>query len=493
MSALMVMGTGSDVGKSLIVAGLCRAYRNRGMRVCPFKPQNMSNNAAVTADGGEIGRAQALQAQAAGMLLSVHMNPVLLKPETDIGSQVIVQGKRVATMSARDYFRERARFLPAILESYQRLKAEADLVLIEGAGSPAEINLRDNDLANMGFAEAADVPVLLVGDIHRGGVIASLIGTRAVLTEPDARRIKAFLINNFHGDIRLFDDGVRMIRERTGWVSAGVVPHFSAARNLPAEDALALDRVLSGAGAIKIAVPRLSRIANFDDLDPLRLEDGVSVVFVQPGEALPGDAALVLLPGSKSTLADMAYFRAQGWDIDLEAHVRRGGRVLGLCGGYQMLGRMIHDPEGIEGPAASLAGLGLLDIETTLTPNKALITRMATHLETGAPMRGYEMHLGLSRGPARARPFAVLNGDLGHSEPRDEGAVSPDGRIAGTYLHGIFAEDGFRRAFLKGIGFAGSGNSYGALIEETLDGLARHLEAHIDLDRLLAIAAEERR
>lgn len=481
MSALMVMGTGSDVGKSLIVAGLCRAFKNRGLNVCPFKPQNMSNNAAVTTDGGEIGRAQALQATACGIEPSVHMNPVLLKPETNIGSQVIVQGKRAATMSARDYFKNRAQFMPQILESYEHLKKETDLVLIEGAGSPAEANLREADLANMGFAEAANVPVLLVGDIHRGGVIASLVGTKHVLNNADTLRIKAFLINNFHGDASLFDEGLRIIEQKTGWLSAGVVPHFAAAGNLPAEDALALDKMTHEDGTIKIAVPRLSRIANFDDLDPLRLEKGVSVQFVQAGDALPGDADLVLLPGSKSTLADMAFFKSQGWDIDLHAHIRRGGRVLGLCGGYQMLGRMIHDPNGIEGPAGSIEGLGLLDVETTLSEQKSLDICSALHCENNIELTGYEMHLGETSGPDCQTPFARIR-------TRDEGARASDGQIAGTYLHGIFASDDFRRAYLAGLGLKTQNISYRGLIEKTLDDLASHLEENAALDRLLDIA-----
>lgn len=481
MSALMVMGTGSDVGKSLIVAGLCRAFKNRGVSVRPFKPQNMSNNAAVTVDGGEIGRAQALQATACGVEPSVHMNPVLLKPETDIGSQVIVRGKRVGTMSARDYFKNRAQFMPQILESFEHLKAEADLVLVEGAGSPAEANLREADLANMGFAEAANLPVLLIGDIHRGGVIASLVGTKEVLSTADSKRIKAFLINNFHGDTSLFDEGLRIIEQKTSWLSAGVVPHFAPASNLPAEDALALDKMTNKDGIINIAVPRLSRIANFDDLDPLRLEKGVAVNFVQAGKPLPGDADLVLIPGSKSTIADLKFFQNQGWDIDLAAHIRRGGHVLGLCGGYQMLGRMIHDPNGIEGQAESIKGLGLLNVETTLMGEKSLNTRIAQHQATGVKLTGYEMHLGETAGPDCAQPFA-------HISERHEGAVTRDGQIAGTYLHGIFSSDDFRRAYLANLGLKTQSMSYLGLIEETLDGLANHLAECVLLDRLLDIA-----
>ncbi|MEP4126727.1 MAG: cobyric acid synthase, partial [Lentilitoribacter sp.] len=350
--------------------------------------------------------------------------------------------------------------MPAILDSFEQMKAESDLVLVEGAGSPAEVNLRKADLANMGFAHAADLPVMLVGDIHRGGVIASLVGTKAVLDEADNQRIKAFLINNFHGDVSLFDQGIKIVEEATGWFSAGVVPHFAAARNLPAEDALALDNVSNDKGQMKIAVPRLARIANFDDLDPLRLEEGVAVNFVQAGEPIPADADLVLLPGSKSTMSDMAYFKEQGWDIDLKAHVRRGGRVLGLCGGYQMLGKKIHDPDGIEGASGSIDGLGLLDIETILTPKKSLENRVAKHLASGEMMDGFEMHLGESDGPARARPFAEIEG-------RPEGAVARDGQIAGTYLHGIFSSDDFRKSYLASFGLQTADLSYNSLIDET--------------------------
>ena len=482
--AIMLQGTGSDVGKSLIAAGLARAFANRGFRVAPFKPQNMSNNAAVTADGGEIGRAQALQARAARIASSVHMNPVLLKPETTTGAQVIVQGRRHASMGARQYFTARQQFMPAVLDSFRRLARDADLVIVEGAGSPAEVNLRDGDLANMGFAHAAGVPAVLVGDIHRGGVIASLAGTFAVLAPEDATLIQATLVNNFHGDPSLFEDGVRVIEAKTGVPCLGVVPHYAAARRLPAEDALALEAAgASGGGPVKICVLRLSRIANFDDLDPLKLEPGVTLTFVQPGEAIPGDAALVIVPGSKATIADLALLRGEGWDIDLAAHVRRGGHVLGLCGGYQMLGRAVHDPYGFEGPPGSAAGLGLLEVETTLTGDKTLTTAAGAHAMTGETVTGYEIHLGQTTGPGAARPFARIAG-------RPDGAVSADGRIAGTYLHGCFAADGFRRAFLAGLGAAPGNLAFEGEVEATLDGLAAHLEAAIDLTRFLSFAAQ---
>ncbi len=480
--AIMFMGTGSDVGKSLIVAGLARAFVSRGLRVRPFKPQNMSNNAAVTQDGGEIGRAQALQARAARVAPTVHMNPVLLKPETTTGAQVIVQGRREASMTARDYFRNRLRFMPAILDSFHKLAAESDLVLVEGAGSPGEINLRDGDLANMGFAEAAGIPAVLIGDIHRGGVIASIAGTFDIISESDRKRLKAFLINKFHGDPDLFSEGRRFLEQRSGTPCLGIVPHFAEARNLPAEDAVALEETLASAsGSVRISVLRLPRIANFDDIDPLRLEPGVSVSFVQPGEPIPGDTRLVIIPGSKSTIADLAALRREGWDIDLKAHVRRGGLVMGVCGGYQMLGRAVHDRQGLEGPAQSVEGLGLLDVETTLLPDKTLTRVTGTHLASGAALDGYEIHLGVTEGPDRARPFAAIAG-----EP--DGAISASGQVMGTYLHGCFGSDSFRAAFLKSLGAAASDLRFDDLIERTLDGLAAHLEAHLDLDRLLALA-----
>ncbi|MDR7036470.1 adenosylcobyric acid synthase [Methylobacterium sp. BE186] len=480
--AIMIQGTGSDVGKSLIVAGLARAFTRRGLRVRPFKPQNMSNNAAVTADGGEIGRAQALQARAAGVPPSVHMNPVLLKPQSEVGSQVVVQGRMVGTAKARDYQGWKPRLLASVLESFAHLRAEADLVLVEGAGSASEVNLRAGDIANMGFARASGTPVILLGDIDRGGVIASLVGTKAVLDEADAAMVRGFLVNRFRGDPSLFADGMRIIAERTGWESLGLVPHFADAARLPAEDVLGLRGSEARAGCRTIAVPVLPRIANFDDLDPLRAEPGIAVVLVRAGEALPGDADLVLLPGSKTTIDDLAYLRSQGWDIDLRAHLRRGGRVLGLCGGYQMLGRLISDPHGIEGEARSVPGLGLLDVETVMTPLKRLEAVTGESLPDQVPFAGYEMHIGDTAGPDAARPLLRL------ADGRTDGAVSADGRVFGTYVHGLFADDRQRAAWLARLGAAASGANYEAGIEAVLDGLARHIEAHVDCDRLLALA-----
>jgi adenosylcobyric acid synthase len=468
------------VGKSLLVAGLCRAAHLRGLSVAPFKPQNMSNNAAVTVDGGEIGRAQALQAMACGLEPLVDMNPVLLKPETDVGAQVVVQGTRLTTVKARDYAALKPQLMAPVLDSFNRLKSKHDLVIVEGAGSPAEVNLRAGDIANMGFAAAAEVPVVLAGDIDRGGVIAQMVGTQAVLDPADEALIKGFLINKFRGDVSLFDEGYRMIGLRTGWRGFGVLPFFDGASRLPAEDALDLPRGGFGDG-LKIACLALSRIANFDDLDPLAQEPTVSLTMVRAGQVIPAETDLVIIPGSKSTRGDLTFLRAQGWDVDLMAHWRRGGHVLGICGGYQMLGRAVHDPEGIEGAAGSTEGLGLLDVETVMTGDKSLTRVDAVHQATGAAMRGYEIHIGRTEGPDRERAFARVAG-----EP--EGARSADGRVQGSYLHGMFAEDGFRRAFLDGFGVRAGPLSYGQVVEQTLDDLAAHMERHLDVDGLLALA-----
>jgi adenosylcobyric acid synthase len=482
--SLMFAGTGSDVGKSLIVAGLARAFADRGLAARPFKPQNMSNNAAVTEDGGEIGRAQALQARAARVPASVHMNPVLLKPQSEVGAQVVVQGRAVASADARAYQGLKARLLPRVLESFRRLSAEADLVLVEGAGSASEINLRAGDIANMGFARAAGVPVVLIGDIDRGGVIASLVGTQAVIDPADAALIRGFIVNRFRGDPALFRSGMAEIAARTGWRSIGLVPFFPEAGRLPAEDALALSRETPAArpgGRVRIAVPILPHVSNFDDLDPLASEPDIDLVRVRPGSALPGDARLVLLPGSKSTIADLAALRRAGFDIDIAAHLRRGGEVLGICGGLQMLGRALADPAGIEGPSDSVAGLGLLDLRTELTPEKRLVA-VEGRTADGTPFRGYEMHMGQSNGPDCARPFAALG------DGRPDGARSPDGLVQGTYVHGLFADDAQRAAWLARLGGATSGTSYEAGVEAALDALARHLEAHLDLDALLTMS-----
>jgi adenosylcobyric acid synthase len=485
--ALMFQGTGSDVGKSLIVAGLCRLLANRGLSVRPFKPQNMSNNAAVTADGGEIGRAQALQARAARVAPSVDMNPVLLKPQSEIGAQIVVQGRVFGNARAREYQSRKAELLPYVLDSFAKIRAQGDVVLVEGAGSASEVNLRANDIANMGFARAADVPVVLIGDIDRGGVIASLCGTAAVVDPDDAKLIAGFIVNKMRGDPSLFATGMTFVAERTGWAPLGLVPHFRDAHRLPAEDVFGLEASParapdSGGRRVRVVVPVLPHIANFDDLDPLRLEPGVELVLLRNGASLPVDADLVILPGSKATIADLAALRACGWDADIIAYARRGGRVLGLCGGYQMLGRGIADPNGIEGPPGSAAGLGLLEVTTELTGDKSLVAVRGRSVADGVAVAGYEMHIGRTIGSGTQRPLLRLD------DGRLDGAVSADGRVAGSYLHGFFAGDAQRAAWLARLGAPASSLAYEALVEQTLDALAAHLDAHLDVDKLLSLA-----
>lgn len=474
-NAVMIQGTGSNVGKSMLVAGLCRAAALRGLKVAPFKPQNMSNNAAVTSDGGEIGRAQALQARACGLEPVVDMNPVLLKPETDTGAQVILQGRAIGRAEARDYASLKPRLLNGVLESFERLTKAYDLVIVEGAGSPAEVNLRPRDIANMGFARAANVPVVLAGDIDRGGVIAQIIGTRAVIDPDDAAMIRGFLINKFRGDPRLFDDGYDIIKQQTGWPGYGVIPWFSSAYRLPAEDAV--DLHASKGQGLHVVCLCLSRIANFDDLDPLAAEPGIRLTMLGPGQAIPGDADLVVIPGTKSTLGDLAFLRRQGWDIDIAAHYRRGGHVLGLCGGYQMLGQVIRDPGGTDGLAGEAQGLGLLDIQTKMSAEKRLTRVQGTAL--GQPVSGYEIHMGATHGPDCARPFARI--------PDPDGAISRDGRVMGTYLHGVFSDDHFRAAFLARLGVR-SGMDYEAGVDQVLDELAAHLEKYANIDAIFGLA-----
>ena len=498
--ALMLQGTGSDVGKSLLLAGLARAFTRQGLRVRPFKPQNMSNNAAVTADGGEIGRAQALQARACGVAPVTDMNPVLLKPQSESGAQIVLQGRVWRAAGAGEYRRLAPSLMSAILGSFSRLAEAADLLLVEGAGSPAEINLRDGDIANMGFAEAADVPVVLVGDIERGGVIAQLVGTHALLSATERALLAGYIVNKFRGDIGLFEGGISAITNRTGMQCFGVVPFFSKAINLPAEDSLGLAphppaaRVPPsprsrgegrGEGPVRIAVPLLPRIANFDDLDPLRAEPAVELVMIRPGQLLPRDAALVILPGSKATIGDLEFLQREGWDIDLLAHRRQGGRILGLCGGYQMLGTSIADPLGVEGRKQTAPELGLLDIETVLTGTKRLAETCGVELATGMRVRGYEMHIGETTGTGLERPMLRLAGG-------PDGCVSADGLVAGCYLHGLFTSDPFRSAFLASLGAEPGEIAYEHNIETTLDALADHLENCLDLSALLAGARPPR-
>ena len=481
MAAIMLQGTGSDVGKSVLVAGLCRALVRRGYRVRPFKPQNMSNNAAVTIDGGEIGRAQALQALAAGVEPHSDMNPVLMKPQADRTSQLVVHGKVRGALNAGNFRTARAELLDAVLASYDRLKQQCDIVVVEGAGSPAEINLRAGDIANMGFARAANVPVILVGDIDRGGVIAAIAGTKAVIDPADAAMIRGFLINKFRGDPALFEDGYRQIEQLSGWRGFGVVPWLVATARLPSEDAVVLERASGPDGKrIVIACPILPRIANFDDLDPFKLEPDVALVMVPPGQPIPAEASLIILPGSKATIADLHAMRAEGWDIDILSHHRQGKPILGICGGYQILGKRISDPDGIEGEPGSIEGLGLLDIETRLTGTKSLERVSGT--AWAQSFHGYEMHLGSTDGPDCARPFARLD------DGRVDGAISVDGLVSGTYVHGLFASTDARAGLMAAIGVHSEGVDYSASVDRALDDIAEQLERHVDIDAMIRIA-----
>ena len=500
---LMIQGTSSDVGKSLLVAGLCRAYTRRGISVRPFKAQNMSNNAAVSVDSdlppgpdgeircGEIGRAQALQARACKMPPSIHMNPVLLKPQAYIGSQVVLRGRALGNWPARHYHELKPTLMPAVLDSLRRTAALADLVIIEGAGSGTEVYLRHCDITNMNLAELADLPVVVLTDNDRGGAIAAVVGTHVLHTPAERERIVGYIVNKFRGDFSLYEPGCQVMTEQTGWPLLGVVRWFDGAGRLPAEDALALEKPApqtSGVagGSLLVVVPQLSRVANFDDLDPLAAEPGVVVRWIPPGEPIPADADVVLLPGSKTTRADLEVLRREGWDIDIHAHVRRGGRVVGLCAGFQMLGHVVRDPLGIEGAPGETAGLGLLDIETTIGGDKKLIDIDCIDRVSGQRVVGYEMHMGRTEGPGLARPWLQLVGTDGSETP--EGAVSADGRIMGAYIHGLFAADGFRSHWLTQLGAQISELDFEAQVEATLEALADHVEANLDLDALLALA-----
>lgn len=479
--SIMIQGTGSNVGKSMLVAGLARLLTNQGYSVCPFKPQNMSNNAAVTQSGGEIGRAQALQALAARLAPVTDMNPVLLKPESNTGSQVIVHGQRLTTVKARDYAKLKPKLLDAVLESYNRISKNTDIVLIEGAGSPAEVNLRNGDIANMGFAEAAQVPVILAGDIDRGGVIAQVVGTHTVLSEKDRRLIKGYLINKFRGDTSLFDEGNQLIANLTDWTSLGVIPWFSDANLLPAEDSVDIGG--SRTGSFKVVVPCLPRIANFDDIDPLKIEPNVQIEMLRAGRPFPVDTDVVLIPGSKSTISDLDFMRTQGWDEDIRSHSRRGGIVIGLCGGYQMLGRSIADPLGVEGEAKSVPGLGLLKVDTVMSERKTLSKVSGTSLDGTCDLTGYEIHIGETKGEDCEAPWILING-------KPEGAISSNGRTIGSYVHGIFESDDFRSQFLERIGSKSSELSYASTVDQTLENLADHLNEFLDVEALLKIAKE---
>ncbi len=490
---LMVQGTTSDAGKSTLVAGLCRVFKRRNIKVAPFKPQNMALNSAVTLDGGEIGRAQAVQAQACGLEPHTDMNPVLLKPNTDTGAQVIIQGRALKDMDARSYHNYKAVAREAVLESHGRLAERYEKIIVEGAGSPAEINLREGDIANMGFAEAVDCPVILIADIDRGGVFAHLVGTLDLLSRPEQNRIKGFVINRFRGDITLLQPGLDWLEKKTGKPVLGVLPYLHGL-HIEAEDALVETPAKAETGAgIKIIVPALPRISNHTDFDPLRLHPQVDFEFIGPARTIP-PADLIILPGSKSVRSDLQFLREQGWEQVIGKHLRYGGKLLGICGGFQMLGKKIHDPEGLEGPGGSCDGLGFLDLETTLEPEKQLHGvrgEIIFHWGTQG-VTGYEIHCGISRGRAMERPFAKIRDT--HDREKFDGAVSEDGQIIGTYLHGVFNEKSAQEILLPWAGLEpGSGQrgiellDYREICEEGINRLADACEEHLDMEKIFSL------
>ncbi len=484
----MIQGTTSDAGKSTLVAGICRVLARRGVHVTPFKPQNMALNSAVTVNGGEIGRAQAVQAQACGLEPHTDMNPVLIKPNTDVGAQVIIHGRPISYMDARAYHDYKTVAFKAVIDSYTRLCNQYEVIVAEGAGSPAEINLRDHDIANMGFAEAVDCPVLLIADIDRGGVFAHLVGTLALLSESEQARVAGFVVNRFRGDVGLLMPGIEWLQARTRKPVLGILPYLHGL-HLEAEDAL--PRTLPAASrseVLRVIVPALPRISNHTDFDPLRLHPQVDLQYVGPARDIPG-ADLIILPGSKSVRADLAWLRANGWERALQRHLRYGGKVLGICGGFQMLGQHIHDPFGLEGTAGSIVGLQLLEIVTTLELEKQLRRVDGILTLENAPIAGYEIHHGITSGPALQQPLVEL---LDHCD----GAISDDGNILGTYLHGLFDTPQACAALLRWAGLDTIQHfDYPRLREQNIDRLADAVEQYLDMkhvDALLGLAPKEK-
>ncbi|QWP78673.1 cobyric acid synthase [Lysobacter sp. K5869] len=482
---LMVQGCTSDAGKSALVAALCRWLHRRGVAVAPFKPQNMALNSAVTADGGEIGRAQAVQAQAAGLAPHTDFNPILLKPNSDTGAQVIVHGRAVAHLDARAYHDYKRTAMQAVLASHARLCERYAAVVVEGAGSPAEINLRDRDIANMGYAEAVDCPVILIADIDRGGVFAHLVGTLALLSDSERARVAGFVVNRFRGDIGLLQSGLDWLERETGKPVLGVLPYLHGL-HLEAEDALPREGGAKAGARLRVAVPALPRISNHTDFDALRAHPQVECRFVGPGEA-PPPCDLIVLPGSKSTRADLAWLRRNGWAEAVARHLRYGGRVIGICGGMQMLGRAVHDPHAIEGDAGSSEGLGWLDLDTTLQPHKLLRNARGRLGFADAAVEGYEIHCGVSTGAALERPALLLQGERPDGE-RGDGALSADGQVLGTYLHGLFDHPQALAALLRWAGLDDAEPlDLRALREQSIDRLADAVEQHLDNDALAAL------
>jgi len=476
MSTLMVQGTTSDAGKSALVTALCRLLARRNLSVAPFKPQNMALNSAVTSDGGEIGRAQAVQAQAANIPCHTDMNPVLLKPNSDTGAQVIIQGKAISTLEAQSYHNYKQVAMSAVLESYQRLAGQYQSIIVEGAGSPAEINLRENDIANMGFAEAVDCPVILIADINRGGVFAHLVGTLELLSESERARIKGFVINRFRGDISLLQNGLDWLEQRTGIPVLGVLPYLHRL-HLEAEDSLNLDAVTASQDGLKVIVPSLPRLSNHTDFDPLLLHPQVDLQIIHKDQPMP-PADLIILPGSKSVRADLTALREQGWDQAIRRHLRYGGKVLGICGGFQMLGQSIDDPDGIEGKAGKTCGLGLLEMQTTLQPEKQLHNATGQLLLEDTTISGYEIHAGHTQGAALDQPLV----DLGS---RCDGAISEDNQIIGTYLHGLFESKESCDSLLRWAGLAEPQSpDYHLQREQGIDRITDAVTEHLDLSAL---------
>lgn len=478
MTTLMIQGTTSDAGKTTVVAALCRWLARQGVSVAPFKPQNMALNSAVTVDGGEIGRSTALQALACGLEPHSDMNPVLLKPQSDRGAQVILRGRVHGNMDALDYHAYKAEAMASVMDAWRDLSARYEVIIAEGAGSPAEINLRTNDIANMGFAEAADCPVLLVGDIDRGGVFAQLVGTLELISDSERARTRGFIINRFRGDIALLEPGLDWLAEHTGKPVAGVLPYLHGLV-IDAEDSVGTSGN-SDAGALNVIVPVLPRISNHNDFDPLRLHPGVNLKFIGPDQPIP-PADLIVLPGSKSTRHDLQWLKSQGWPEAIRKHLRYGGKVFGLCGGFQMLGREVLDPEGLEGEAGHTEALGLLDMTTRMVAGKQL-KDVAGVLCLGvctSALSGYEMHNGVTTGPALERPLAMLDG-------RPDGAISEDDQVMGTYVHGIFDEPEAASEILQWAGLHPQGQAvdYNAHRLEQLDRLADLVEDCLDIDFL---------
>ena len=476
---LMIQGTTSDAGKSTLVAGLCRVLKRRGFNIAPFKPQNMALNSAVTTDGGEIGRAQAVQAQACGLEAHTDMNPVLLKPNTDTGAQIIIHGKVLGDMDAQAFHNYKTLAMSAVLESHQRLSAQYNAIIVEGAGSPAEINLRDRDIANMGFAEEVDCPVILIADIDRGGVFAHLVGTLNLLSASEQQRIKGFVINRFRGDITLLESGLDWLEEFTAKPVLGVLPYLQGF-HIEAEDALVKCNNNSGNAQIKITVPALPRISNHTDFDPLRLHPEIDFEYVGPGETIP-PCDLVILPGSKSVRADYLWLVENGWSGYLSKHLRYKGKIIGICGGFQMLGQSIHDPDGTEGKAGSTQTFNLFNMHTTLNSAKQLKQRKSRLFLDQAPVTGYEIHSGISTGPALDNPAIKENAYT-------DGAVSSDQQIIGTYLHGLFDEQSACNALLKWAGLKTPNSiNYKQLRENEIDRLADAIEEHIDVEKIIKL------